>query len=44
MQDSNFREVPRVTKLLLKIKRQSREEKASEILFRSLNVTEKTAG
>jgi hypothetical protein len=43
MQDSNFRQVWRVTNLLLKIKRQAREEEASERPSRSLNVNENTA-
>ena len=43
MQDSNFRQVWRVTNLLLKIKRQAREEEAWENPARSLNVNENTA-
>jgi hypothetical protein len=42
MQDSNFRQVWRVTNLLLKIKRQAREEEAWESPSRSLNVNENT--
>ena len=44
VQDSNFRQVWRVTNLLLKIKRQAREEEALEKPSRSLNVDENTAG
>ncbi len=43
MQDSNFREIWRMTNLLLKIKRQAREEDALENPSRSLNVNEKSA-
>ena len=43
MQDSNFRQGWRVTNLLLKIKRQAREEEALEKPSRSLNVNENTA-
>jgi hypothetical protein len=43
LQDSNFRQVWRVTNLLLKIKRQAREEEAWENPSRSLNVNENTA-
>jgi hypothetical protein len=44
MQDSNFREVWRVTNLLLKVKRQAREEGSRESPSRSWNVDESTAG
>jgi hypothetical protein len=44
MQDSNFRQVWRVTNPLLKIKRPAREEEALEKPSRSLNVNENTAG
>jgi len=44
MEDFNFRQVWRVTNLLLKIKRQAREEEGWEMRQRSLNVDEKTAG
>jgi hypothetical protein len=44
MQDSNFREVWRVSNLLLKVKRQAREEGSRESPSRSWNVGEKTAG
>jgi hypothetical protein len=44
MEDSNFRQVSRVTNLLLKIKRQVREEEALEKPSRSLNINENTAG
>jgi hypothetical protein len=44
MQDSNFRQVWRVTNLLLKIKREAREEEVLEKPSRSLNVNENTAG
>jgi hypothetical protein len=43
MEDSNFRQVWRVTNLPLKIKRQAREEEALEKPSRSLNVNENTA-
>jgi len=43
MQDSNFRQVWRVTNLLLKIKREAGEEEALEKPSRSLNVNENTA-
>jgi hypothetical protein len=43
MQDSNFRQVWRVTNLLLKIKRQAREEETRKNPSRTLNVNEKTA-
>jgi hypothetical protein len=42
MQDSNFREVWRVSNLLLKVKRQAREEGSRESPSRSWNVVERT--
>jgi hypothetical protein len=44
MQDSSFREVWRVTNLLLKVKRQAREEISLKSRPGSLNVHENTAG
>jgi hypothetical protein len=44
MQDSSFREVWRVTNLLLKVKRQAREEESLKSPSGSLNVYENTAG
>jgi hypothetical protein len=43
MQDSNFREIWRMTNLLLKVKRQAREEETLEDPARSLNVDENSA-
>jgi hypothetical protein len=43
MEESNFRQIWRITSLLLKIKRQAREEGSREMPARSRNISEKTA-
>jgi hypothetical protein len=42
MEDSNFRQVVRLTSLLMRMKRQARGEEAWEKPSRSLNVNEDT--
>jgi len=43
MEESSFRQIWRITNLLLKLKRQTREEGSEEILPRTWNVDEKAA-
>jgi hypothetical protein len=43
MEESSFRQIWRITNLLLKIKRQAQEEESCKPFRRSLNVNENTA-